>query len=92
MECLINEGAPPVCMTEVRKRDGELFGVCMGCKAVDACLIQKANNFPPERFPWECKPQATSGSSVCRQCCNTDDCTRNYNPNNYMGWNTDLIV
>lgn len=87
--------AAPLCMIEVRKRDGEIEGVCMGCKAVDACLNQKAENFPVGRYPWQCLPTRTSGPSVCRQCCNTAECTTDFLPtydDNWITWNQDLVV
>jgi len=89
MECMVNEGRPPVCMIELRKRDGNIFGVCMGCKAHDACLEAKKNNF--NRKPYQCKPRARYGPSVCRQCCNSDHCTNNFNPYDRRGWEEDLI-
>merc|ERR1711970_716577 len=33
------------CMVEVRKRDGDLESICMGCKAPEACADNKAQNF-----------------------------------------------
>jgi len=90
MECLVNEGRPPVCMIEVRKRDGKMFGVCMGCKAYDACLEQKKSNF--NRKPYQCRPRARYGPSVCRQCCNDDNCTNYFNPPDRKGWEEDLIT
>ena len=32
-----------VCMIELRKRDGDIFGVCMGCKDESTCLNQKVS-------------------------------------------------
>lgn len=80
-----------VCMIEVRKRKGKVSGVCMGCKNKDACLNQKSNNFPYDRRPWDCKPKAKLRPSVCRQCCDKDNCTKNFNPSTYKGWRDNLL-
>merc|ERR1712003_180848 len=81
-------GRGEVCMTEIRQRNGRVEGVCMGCKAKDACLRQKKNNFynPPQ-----CRPKAYYGDSVCRQCCNTAYCSNNFNPKTKEGWEKDML-
>ena len=71
-----------VCMTEIRQRDGELFNICMRCKERTACQNQRKNNFQGRNG--QCRPspkwKPIAGPSVCRQCCDTDRCTNNYNP------------
>merc|ERR1719187_2424161 len=87
--CPYAKGRDMVCMIEVRKRDGKVEGVCMGCKEKQACLRQKFNNF--NRKPAQCRPRAYYSPSVCRQCCKTEDCTMNFNPPTRKGWEEDLL-
>jgi len=103
-QCAYVGTGPPTCMIELRKRNGGLFGVCMGCKAQEACLKQKENNFPLDPWhPWQCRPTDTAGPSVCRQCCDTDNCTKDFlntanvdgdgnGQDNYVTWNQDMLV
>merc|ERR1711971_1393540 len=60
--CAENQGS---CMIEIRKRDGVMESVCMGCKQIAACKANRAQNFWKSR---QCRPGAQEGPSVCRQC------------------------
>merc|ERR1712227_732421 len=62
--------AQSACMVEVRKNDGDVVGVHMGCKAPDACWRNKSYNFGRNA---QCHPERVFGPSVCRQCCQTED-------------------
>merc|ERR1712025_163150 len=84
--CAENQGA---CMIEIRKRDGVMESVCMGCKQIAACKANRAQNFWKSR---QCRPGASEGPSVCRQCCNTPDCTMNYNPLTVREWKENMMV
>ena len=39
--CAENEGS---CMIEIRKRDGVMESVCMGCKQIKACRANRGNS------------------------------------------------
>jgi len=78
-----------VCMVEMRKRGGEIESVCMGCKQKRACLDNKKQNFNG-KF-WQCRPKATSGPSVCRQCCKNGEQCENFDGVNYAGWKENLL-
>jgi len=73
------QGHSSVCMVELRERDGDMFGVCMGCKDEATCINQQKNNFQHPRQPAnnQCKPDADQGPSVCRSCCKGFNCWGN---------------
>ena len=77
-------------MIEIRKRGGKMESVCMGCKQKRACLDNKKQNFSWRG--WQCKPKATFGPSVCRQCCKDAECTSYFDAPNHKGWNENLLV
>ena len=77
-------GENQVCMTEIRERNGVMFSVCSMCKDRKACHAQRANNFVPPVA--QCRPRNPDGPSCCRQCCEFDRCTDNYNPATPWGW------
>ncbi|CBY22023.1 unnamed protein product [Oikopleura dioica] len=85
-DCPENAG---VCMVEMRKRGGKIESVCMGCKQKRACLDNKKQNFKG-KF-WQCRPKATSGPSVCRQCCKNGEQCENFDGVNYAGWKENLL-
>ena len=77
VKCQPNETS---CEVTLRKRRGKTYFVQAGCKALDACLVNKSQN---NRGPWklqECKPYNNKKieNSVCRQCCDgAPDCVQN---------------
>jgi len=74
VKCLSNEQS---CFTTVRKRNWELEGVEMGCKARDVCENEKEQNFPHNRpANYQCRLGSLGHKrpSVCRQCCQSDLC------------------
>ncbi|CAG5113072.1 Oidioi.mRNA.OKI2018_I69.chr2.g7217.t1.cds [Oikopleura dioica] len=89
-----------VCMVEVRKRNGVLESVCMGCKWPKACVDNKKQNFKGKWKEQQCKPWAwyKKGASVCRQCCNADDdCAKDFmsngvGPLDIAGWKENILV
>merc|ERR1712050_445461 len=81
-KCRIGE----VCQTEIRKRDGEVRGVTMRCKSAVACNDNRKQNFKGDWKSRQCRPDVREGPSVCRQCCSTDRCTDNFNPDTWIGW------
>merc|ERR1712025_579669 len=95
---------PMACMIEVRKRDGAIESVCMGCKSVESCMDNKAQNFVDAYRTWQCHPFRgwTATPSVCRQCCsNADgsDCAYDFvnngpdssGPLSIQGWRKNLM-
>lgn len=89
--CLDNEQS---CQVEIRKRDGRDEKITMGCKAIDACKINKMQNFSEKAKRGQCRPKSNKGPSVCRQCCNTQNCDLElgeYPPNNLAGWREELM-
>ena len=54
-----------------------------------AYITISAQNFWKGR---QCRPNATEGPSVCRQCCNTPGCTENFNPDTKAEWKANLMV
>merc|ERR1712167_278404 len=63
--CHANED---VCELEIRERQGYIMQIHMGCKSKDSCQNNKKSNFQNNN------PDYTH--SVCRQCCETDLCTK----------------
>ena len=64
-----------VCQVELRRRDGKVEQVSMGCKEREACQNQQAQNFTAAKYRFnQCRPQSSSGPSVCWSCCSGDDC------------------
>ena len=69
------------CFLEIRERRnngqvGDFMQICMGCKSDDACSNMKAQNFQnPNPDYTQCRPEKHYSDSVCRQCCDTDNCT-----------------
>lgn len=78
------------CQIIMRKREGIVHEVKMGCKQTTACESGRAQNFlGSNSSKFHCKPWHTyRGSySVCRQCCRDSfDCAKKYAwPNNGKG-------
>lgn len=70
--CQSNEKS---CEYEVRHRWGYVTQIISGCKAVDACMNNKSQNFRHWKAEYtQCRPENRFRHSVCRQCCNTDSC------------------
>lgn len=75
-------------MVEVRKRDGKVTQVIMDCKQRLACEHEVDNNFDYQNpMNSQCRPATTNGPSVCRQCCEVSNCTKDFNPLTMMLWN-----
>merc|ERR1712003_236954 len=79
-------GTNKVCMIEYRMRNGQTFGVCMGCKEQSVCLNQRAQNFNAgygyrTHANNQCRPESNAEVSVCRNCCKGKNCwgTNTYN-------------
>ena len=67
------------CFLEIReRRDSNPFmQICMGCKAIDACENMQNQNFQNLNPDYtQCRPETDYSDSVCRQCCATDNCTK----------------
>merc|ERR1712220_23233 len=77
-----------MCMVEIRKREGTIEQVKMGCKDRDACATQKANNFlGGKNFKMnQCQPknEAKDSVSVCRQCCSDENCNGGNKVNSFL--------
>merc|ERR1712210_330267 len=77
--CHPNEGS---CFLEIRERRqnghaGPFMQICMGCKSKDACDNMQNQNFQNRNPAYtQCRPENYYGESVCRQCCATDNCTK----------------
>jgi len=79
--CHGNEGS---CFLEIRERRNNgrngvdnFMQICMGCKSNDACENMKAQNFQNANPDYtQCRPENAYSDSVCRQCCATDNCTK----------------
>jgi len=73
-KCLDNE---EVCQIHQRKRNGAVYRVRMGCKQHRACDNNMVQNFitgpAVKDQDDQCKPDATTGTSVCRQCCDRSE-------------------
>ena len=55
----------------------DFMQICMGCKSDDACQNMKNQNFQNRNPDYtQCRPESNYADSVCRQCCDTDDCTK----------------
>ena len=77
-----------VCMTEVRKRNHKVYRVNLRCKARVACHDQRKQNYEGHWKHRQCRPEIIKGPSVCRQCCETDKCTNDFNPVTFAEWTT----
>jgi len=70
-----------VCFAEIRKRDGSVINVNMGCKQAKACETNHEMNFRDPN-PWQQQCQFSNkkfgSNSVCRQCCYVDNCFNAY--------------
>lgn len=67
------------CFLEIReRRDGRPFKqICMGCKQTEACKNMQNQNFQNQNPDYtQCRPETYYPESVCRQCCATDNCTK----------------
>ncbi|CAG5095990.1 Oidioi.mRNA.OKI2018_I69.XSR.g14428.t1.cds [Oikopleura dioica] len=77
--CHPNEGS---CFLEIRERRqnghaGPFMQICMGCKSKDACDNMQNQNFQNQNPAYtQCRPENYYGESVCRQCCASDNCTK----------------
>jgi len=73
-KCMQNE---EVCQIHSRKRNGVVYRVRMGCKQHRACDNNMVQNFVTgpavKDQDDQCKPGATTGTSVCRQCCDGNE-------------------
>ena len=67
------------CSTTIRKREGIVYFVQMGCKDTDACVKQHECNFMHGEGDEanDCQPDSLDSryGSVCNQCCPTTECT-----------------
>merc|ERR1712141_642428 len=73
------QGHQGSCFLEIRdRRDGRPHRqICMGCKQTGACKNMQANNFQNNNPDYtQCRPEAKYNESVCRQCCDSDNCTK----------------
>lgn len=79
------------CQYEQRKRKGVVTQIKTGCKATDSCENNKKQNFIGKWNFTQCRPESTQAHSVCRQCCDTDNCTKSYpeNPTRKQ-WRNDM--
>lgn len=81
------------CHVEIRKRNGKINYVKMGCKQTHGCKQQKRQNFNWRNPAWsQCRPNAQRGPSVCRQCCSIDRCALDLNNNDRKSWRDNLIL
>lgn len=72
--CHANE---ETCELVVRERMGYIMQIHMGCKSENACKNNMAQNFQGDNPAYtQCRPETGSIHSVCRQCCNSDLCTK----------------
>ncbi|CBY41718.1 unnamed protein product [Oikopleura dioica] len=62
-----------ICGIELRKRDGRIVGVQMGCQSSSSCEANKKQNFiHPYKRLTQCRPEWFMPYSVCRQCCSSN--------------------
>jgi len=57
------------CASKIRKRDGKLVSLEMGCSGKQACENSEKENFRGRSF--QCRPKATGGESFCSSCCDS---------------------
>merc|ERR1712176_1047200 len=75
------------CELEIRERQGKTEQILMGCKQKMACENNKKQNFWGNNPSWtQCRPEPGCTHSVCRQCCETDSCTKDWYPTDRPGW------
>ncbi|CAG5106341.1 Oidioi.mRNA.OKI2018_I69.chr1.g2799.t1.cds [Oikopleura dioica] len=89
------------CELEIRERQGKTEQIRMGCKQKMACENNKMQNFWGNNPAWQgslelklpnpaawtqCRPEPGYTHSVCRQCCETDSCTKDWYPTDRPGW------
>merc|ERR1712037_845580 len=75
------------CELEIRERQGKTEQILMGCKQKMACENNKKQNFWGNNPSWtQCRPEPGYTHSVCRQCCETDSCTKDWYPTDRPGW------
>lgn len=67
-----------VCQLSIRKRDGVIEKIKMGCKQHVACDNNMSRNFDDDDTTTydQCRPAEADGTSHCRQCCDrADNCS-----------------
>jgi len=82
------------CFLEIRERRtpyGHIaqgfMQICMGCKQKEACTQMQNQNFQNQNPDYtQCRPETQYTDSVCRQCCDTNDCTKNDANGNTDWW------
>lgn len=87
------------CSITTRMRNGETRSISAGCKAKDACESDKLNNFAifGDETPQvvtsghQCRPDAQTGPSVCRQCCYSNNCNFMLDFVDELGWSQVLF-
>lgn len=87
------------CSITTRMRNGEARSISAGCKAKDACESDKLNNFAifGDETPQvvtsghQCRPDAQTGPSVCRQCCYSNNCNFMLDFVDELGWSQVLF-
>merc|ERR1711937_689769 len=79
-KCMDNEES---CELEIRERSHvrgqprQILQIHMGCKQKMACSNNHSQNFQNENPDYtQCRPESQYLSSVCRQCCSEDLCTK----------------
>merc|ERR1711935_62288 len=73
-QCHANEER---CELVIRQRQGYITQIHMGCKQLQSCENNKRQNFQNANPNYtQCRPEAGHTHSVCRQCCDEDNCTR----------------
>ncbi|CBY43105.1 unnamed protein product, partial [Oikopleura dioica] len=74
IQCQANEQS---CELEIRQRQGVIMQIRTGCKSTDACKNNMSNNFRNRNPHYtQCRPEAGYTHSVCRQCCDSDNCVK----------------
>lgn len=84
------------CSVTTRMRNGETRSISAGCKAKDACESDKLNNFAifeeqTATSGHQCRPDAQTGPSVCRQCCYSNNCNFMLDFVDELGWSQVLF-
>lgn len=84
------------CSITTRMRNGETRSISAGCKAKDACESDKLNNFAifeeqSATSGHQCRPDAQTGPSVCRQCCYSNNCNFMLDFVDELGWSQVLF-
>ena len=74
------------CASKIRKRDGQIIQLEMGCTGIDSCEQAEMSNFKGKQF--QCRPNKQEGESVCSSCCDsTNDKNCNLKFINNSKWN-----